>query len=83
MCMQGRLEITANDGFLQFSESKINTYKEEYELGRKHLANMMGIPEEEMTQEHVDVSIYMYFQHSPDSVVVFHLKPVVIFPHFE
>ncbi|XP_022293649.2 small ribosomal subunit protein uS9m-like [Crassostrea virginica] len=42
-------------------ESKINTYKEEYELGRKHLANMMGIPEEEMTQEHVDEAIQYLF----------------------
>lgn len=38
-------------------ESKINKYTEEYELGRKHLANMMGIHPDEMTQEHINEAI--------------------------
>ncbi|XP_048771076.2 28S ribosomal protein S9, mitochondrial-like isoform X2 [Ostrea edulis] len=38
-------------------EIKVNIHTEEYELGRKHLANMMGIHPDEMTKDHINEAI--------------------------
>ncbi|XP_062581632.1 small ribosomal subunit protein uS9m-like isoform X2 [Saccostrea cucullata] len=51
---------TAMKAFLRKAkehEVKVSQYTEEYELGRKHLANMMGIHPDEMTKEHINEAI--------------------------
>jgi hypothetical protein len=51
--------------FFFLPEIKVHIYTEEYELGRKHLANMIGIHPDEMTKDHINASVifkitYMY-----------------------
>lgn len=63
-----------------FSESKISKYTEEYELGRKHLANMMGIHPDEMTQEHINVcSVSLHFFWSPFSLSTCIVPAILLF----
>lgn len=42
------------------SAEKLDRAVAEYDLGRKHLANIMGIDDDNMSQEDVRVSCYKY-----------------------
>lgn len=47
--------LLLNNWLLFISVQKLNTAIEEYDLGRKYLANIMGLDDENMSQEDVRV----------------------------
>ena len=44
----------------------IERYEKDYELGRRHLANIMGIDPDEFTQKDIDVSLEESFEEFAD-----------------
>jgi len=44
-----------------FSDEFMVQQTHEYNVGKRHLANMMGVDPETFTQKDIDVSLFYYF----------------------